>query len=122
MNREALISKWLNNDLNDLELEAFKGLDDYDELVKLSNGLKAFKADDYNTSKELENVLSAIKIQKNVVTKKETLWLKPLMRVAAILAICFSLYYYTTTLDTAITTEFAQKTTLELPYPCSERT
>ena len=37
------------------------------------------------------------------------------MRIAAILAICFSLYYYTTTIDTTITTEFAQKTTIELP-------
>ncbi len=37
------------------------------------------------------------------------------MRVAAILAICFSLYYYTTTLNTTITTEFAQKTTVVLP-------
>ena len=47
--------------------------------------------------------------------KQTTHWIKPLMRVAAILAVCFSLYYYTTTLDTTITTEFAQKTTIELP-------
>ena len=36
MNREELISKWLNNDLNDQELEAFKNLEDYDDLVKLN--------------------------------------------------------------------------------------
>lgn len=111
MEKETLISKWLNNNLNDQELEAFKMLDDYDDLVKLSDSMQAFKADAYDTSSELENVLKTIKTTK----KHSTHWVKPFMRVAAILAICFSLYYYTTTIDTRITTEFAQKTTIELP-------
>ncbi len=111
MNREELISKWLNNDLNDQELEAFKMLEDYDDLVKLHHGVQAFKAEGYNTSAELETVLKTIKTPK----KQSTHWLKPLMRVAAVLAICFSIYYYTTTLDTTVTTQFAQKTLVELP-------
>ncbi|MFG6686394.1 FecR family protein [Mariniflexile sp. HNIBRBA6329] len=116
MNREELISKWLNNDLNDQELEAFKMLEDYDDLVKLSDGVQAFKADDYNTSSELERVLKTITpIAIGVPKKRPSNWIKPLMRVAAILAICFSIYFYTTTIDTKITTEFAQKTIVELP-------
>jgi len=111
MNREALILKWLNNDLNDQELKAFNELEDYDDLVKLNTNLQNFKADTYDTSSELENVLSNIKSK----STPKIYWLKPLMRVAAILAICFSVYYYTTTLDTRITTELAQKTTVELP-------
>jgi ferric-dicitrate binding protein FerR (iron transport regulator) len=111
MNREELISKWLDNNLNDKELEAFKTLEDYDDLTRLNKGIQAFKADRYNTSEALENVLSTIKNSK----KDSTPWFKLLLRVAAILAICFSLYYYTTTLDTTISTEFAQKTTIELP-------
>ncbi|MFD0836816.1 FecR family protein [Mariniflexile aquimaris] len=111
MNREELISKWLNNDLNDREFEAFKKLEDYDDLVKLSDSLQAFKVEDFNTSMELDKVLKTIKSSK----KQSFNWVKPFMRVAAILAICFSLYYYTTTLDTKIATEFAQKTTIELP-------
>ena len=111
MKREELISKWLDNNLNDQELEAFKRLEDYDDLAKLNTNLQAFKADDYNTSFELENVLSSIKSKKQ--TSKN--WFKPFMRVAAILAICFSLFYYATTIDTTITTEYAQKTTIKLP-------
>jgi transmembrane sensor len=111
MNKEILISKWLNNDLNDLELEAFKMLEDYDDLVKLNKGLQAYKANDYDTSSELETVLQTIKNTK----KQSVFWFRPFMRIAAILAICFSLYYYTTTIDTSITTKFAQKTTIELP-------
>ena len=111
MNREILISKWLDNDLNDQELKALKKLEDYDDLMKLNNNLQAFKVEDYNTSAALEDVLSAIKSTK----KQTTHWFKPFMRVAAILAICFSLYYYTTTLDTTMTTSVAQKATIELP-------
>ena len=59
MNREELILKWLDNNLNDQELKAFKNLEDYDDLVKLNNNLQTFKADNYDTSKQLENVLSA---------------------------------------------------------------
>tara|TARA_R110002049_G_scaffold993_11_gene7232 strand:- start:17223 stop:18122 length:900 start_codon:yes stop_codon:yes gene_type:complete len=112
MNREALISKWLDNNLSDQELEAFKMLEDYDDLVKLNTVLQSFKADDYDTSAALENVLSKIKSEK---AQPKTHWFKPLMRVAALLAICFGLYYFTTTLDTKISTEFAKKTTIELP-------
>ncbi len=111
MNREELILKWLNNDLNDQEFEAFKALEDYDDLVKLNTNLQHFKADNYDTSAELENVLSTIKS----TSAPKNNWLKPLMRIAAVLAICFSVYYYTTTLDTTVTTQLAQKTTVELP-------
>ncbi|WP_299555418.1 FecR family protein [Seonamhaeicola sp.] len=111
MERETLILKWLNNDLNDQELQAFKNLEDYDDLVKLNNNIQGFKAPEYDASKELESVLSTIRSNK----KQKTHWIKPLLRVAAILAICFSLYYYTTTIDTTITTDMAQKTTVELP-------
>ncbi|TWO32515.1 DUF4974 domain-containing protein [Seonamhaeicola sediminis] len=111
MDKETLILKWLNNDLNDQELQALKKLEDYDDLVKLDSNLQAFKAPEYKTSKELESVLSTIKSSK----KQKTHWVKPFMRVAAILAICFSLYYYTTTINTTITTDMAQKTTIELP-------
>lgn len=116
MNREELISKWLDNNLNNQELQAFKALEDYDDLVKLHTNLQAFKADEYDTSKELETVLS--KITPIAIGSKKaqpkTYWVKPFMRIAAILAVCFSLYYYTT-LDTTITTALAQKTTIELP-------
>lgn len=111
MNKEELILKWLNNDLNDQEFEAFKALDDYDDLVKLNTNLQHFKADNYNTSGELEKLLSTIRKK----SSPKANWLKPLIRVAAVIAICFSVFYFTTTLDTTITTQMAQKTSVELP-------
>ncbi len=111
MTREELILKWLDNDLSPQEFEAFKALEDYDELIKLSNSLKEFKAPEYNTSEELEMVLSKTRSY----SKTSNNWLKPLLKVAAVLAICFSAYYYTTTLDTIIETLASEKTNIELP-------
>ena len=112
MDRETLILKWLNNDLNDQELKAFKALEDYDDLVLLQDKLQGFKAETYNKAGELEALQKAIRTKKG---GKSNAWINPFLRIAAILAICFGLYYYTTTLDTTVSSAVAQKTSIELP-------
>ncbi|GAA4280881.1 FecR family protein [Gaetbulibacter aestuarii] len=113
MDRETLILKWLNNDLNDQELNAFKALDDYDDLMKLQQNLQGFKAETYNTSEEYDALNKALQNKK--AQRSKSSWVNPFFRVAAILALCFGLYYYTTTLDTTVTTAMAQRTSIELP-------
>lgn len=111
MEKEKLISKWLDHDLNHQDLEAFKKLEDYDDLIKLNKSLQAFKNEDFNTAIEFDKVLTKLKNTK----KRSTHWLKPLMRIAAILAVFLGVYFYTTTIDTTISTQSAQKTVIELP-------
>lgn len=111
MKREDLIKKWLDNNLNSQELEAFKQLEDFAELTRLNSALQQFKSLDFESESELEKLNFVLKNK----TKKQNNWLKPFLRVAAILAICFSSYYYTTTLDANITTEFAEKENVILP-------
>ncbi len=111
MKREDLILKWLDNDLNPEELEAFKQLEDYEDLIKLSNGVMGFKAPEFNTQEELDILLNTIETARPVANK----WLKPMLRIAAVFAISFSVYYYTTTLDTTEKALAAHKTTVELP-------
>ncbi|MBD0832364.1 FecR family protein [Aestuariibaculum sediminum] len=111
MKRDELILKWLNNELNKQELEAFKQLEEYNDLIQLDRSLQAFKTEDFNTDSELNKVLTTIKSFKKSGKSRISVF----MRVAAVLAISFSLYYYTTTLDTTYTTDFAEKTLIELP-------
>ncbi len=111
MKREDLIKKWLDNELDAQELEAFKQLEDYEDLVKLSNSVMQFRAPEYDASQELHSALSHIKSTK----QRSRNWLKPVMRIAAVLALSFSIYYYSTTIDTNISTLAAQKTTIALP-------
>ena len=112
MNRERLIEKWLDNNLSEEEFKAFKSLEDYNALMKLSEGLSQFKAPEYNTSEELETILP--KLEDKQAPKKVS-FLKPLMRIAAALVVGFGLFYYSLTLDTKITTDVAQHTTFTLP-------
>lgn len=111
MNKEELIKKWLDNELNVQELEAFKQLEDYDDLTKLSHAIKRFKPEDLNTESELKQLNFALKSR----TKTQNTWLKPLLRVAAVLAICFGFYFYSSTLDTNVSTLIAQKESINLP-------
>ncbi|WP_456438021.1 FecR family protein [Psychroserpens sp.] len=111
MNKEELIQKWLDHDLNAQEFEAFKQLEDFEALTKLDTNLKYFKAPEYNTSENLEQVMSTIKIS----NQNNTNWLSAAIKIAAVFVICFGVYFYTTTLDTTINTIVSQKQSVELP-------
>ncbi len=111
MRNEDLIKKWLDNDLNSNELEAFKKLEEHDSLVKLSDSVKFFKADEYNSNQELNAVLQKIKSNKS----SQYNWVKPLMRIAAILVISVGVYYFATNTETTINTVVAEKTSVDLP-------
>ena len=111
MTREELIRKWLDNNLNTEEQKAFEQLEDYNELIRMNTALKTFKAPVFS----VDNGYEDLKPKLSTNTKKPTNWLKSILKVAAVLAICFSVYYYTTTLDTEVYTEIAQHTTVTLP-------
>ncbi|MBT8273266.1 MAG: FecR domain-containing protein [Bacteroidia bacterium] len=112
MKHEELIKKWLDNDLSPEESKAFEALDDYQELIKLSDNVKRFEAPEFNKEVALNAVLQ--KIHSPEITRK-TRWTTHVMRIAAVLAISLSVYYFSTTLNTNISTLAAQKTTIELP-------
>ncbi len=111
MNREELIKKWLDNNLNTEEQIAFEQLADYKDLIRMNTALKDFKAPDFS----IENNYETLKPQLKSEASKTNHWLKPLMRIAAILALGLSVYYYTTTLDSEFITNIAQQTTVDLP-------
>ncbi|MDG5493109.1 FecR family protein [Psychroserpens sp. SPM9] len=111
MNRDVLIQKWLDHDLNPQELEAFKQLEDYHDLITLDTHLKGFKAETVNTEAALESVWSSVS---NTPQKSHKL-LPTLSKIAAVLVICFGLYYYTTTLDQTVQTLASQHKSMVLP-------
>jgi len=111
MEKEYLIKKWLDNSLTPKELEAFKALEDYEALTKLSNYSIGFKATEFNEDEALKMVLHKIETKK----QSNTNWLQPILKIAAILFLCFGAYYYTTTLDTTFTTDFSEKIAIDLP-------
>ena len=111
MKREELIKKWLDNNLTTEEQKAFKQLEDYNQLIKMDTALRDFKAPYFSIDQSYETLKPNLKSK----STKTNQWLKPLLRIAAILAIGFSVYYYTTNLDTEVGTLIAEQTSIKLP-------
>jgi ferric-dicitrate binding protein FerR (iron transport regulator) len=111
MNREELIKKWLDNNLTTKEQNAFEQLEDYKELIQMDTALKSFRAPEFSVDDNYESLKPKLRPH----TKKSNQWYKPLLKVAAILAICFSVYFYSTTTNTEVSTPIAQSTLVELP-------
>lgn len=111
MTREELIKKWLDNNLSAEEQNDFEQLGDYNELIQMNSALKDFKAPTFSVDKTYQILKPKLKSD----TLKTNQWHKPLLKIAAVVAIMLSAYYYTTTLDTEIGTNIAQQTIIELP-------
>lgn len=109
MKREELIKKWLDNNLNTEEQKAFEQLEDYNDLIRMDSALNNFKAPEFSKDNNYKDLKTKIDNNKSID------WYKPLLKIAAILTICFSVYFYTTTLDTKINTDIAEKTQIVLP-------
>lgn len=111
MGKEDLIMKWLDNNLNDEELKEFKSLEDYDHLIKISDGLKQFNAPEINEDKILNTIISQNKKIKKPIVKLITAF----SAIAAVFLICFGAYYFILNQTTTISTELAHKTIHNLP-------
>jgi len=112
MEKEYLLKKWLDNDLNSEELIAFKALGDYDWLIKTSNHLSNIAIPSINTETELESLKKAIHLKKEKQSKN---WLNPLLKIAAVFLICFGVYQFTSNPVSEFTTLASQKEEIKLP-------
>ncbi len=111
MERDTLILKWLDNDLTDAEIEAFKKFEDYQSLMMLNSHLQNFKAKDIDADEALQSVLKTIETRKKA--KKKLLPL--LLRMAAVIVIGLGIFYFVTLRDTQVSTLIAEKQTIVLP-------
>ena len=113
MKKEDLILKWLDNNLNTEELEAFKKLEDYADLVKLSQAMTRFKTEEYDSEAAWADLQSQLETKQKAKQKKN--WLKPVLRLAAVLVIGLGTLYFSITQDTNFETLAAQKDSITLP-------
>ena len=111
MEKEELIKKWLDNNLNEEELNAFKSLDDYDHLIKISDNLKKLKAPKVNEDDILQTIISEKRPKTRPVIKMITAF----STIAAVFLICFGVYYFIANQNTTVSAELAHKTIHNLP-------
>ncbi|MDY7394878.1 FecR family protein [Aureibaculum sp. 2210JD6-5] len=116
MKKELLIQKWLDGELNDAELTAFKALPEYASYTKLSEKAKLFEDTSYDVELEYSKINAIIKERRQETPVKTLNWIKPLMRVAAIFIVGLAIYYAPLYGDTTtVKTLASNQTTVQLP-------
>jgi len=114
MNKDILIKKWLNDELNDTEKVAFEKLDDAQINLAILENAKYFKAsnflevDDFNTFKQ--------HYYSQKQPAKKLFELSTFLKIAGVLVIAFGVYFaFFFNNETQIKTLAGEKTTVELP-------
>ena len=112
--QENFLAKWLNNELSEEELQAFKKTPEYDSyrrIVEASGQLEAPQFDMDQAWSDFQG--RSQKPQGQVVVMRPA---QKLMRIAAAIALLFAItYFYINSLDETISTEYAQRETVILP-------
>ena len=112
--QENYLAKWLNNDLSEEELAVFKKSAEYASYEKLMEVSGTLEAPDFDIDKAL-NDLNNNELNKDV--KVITLNpLRKLWRLAAAIAVIFiASYFYISTLDESVSTQYAERSEVRLP-------
>ncbi|MEC7262912.1 MAG: FecR domain-containing protein [Bacteroidota bacterium] len=112
--QENYLAKWLNGELSDTELAAFKASAEYASYQKLKEVTSTLKAPDF----DVDQALAHLKEQR-IGTAPKVITLNPFknfLKVAAVIAILLAgSYFYVNTLNETITTEYAQRSEVTLP-------
>lgn len=114
MENEDLIKKWLKGDLTDDEKQAFEERKDFELNTKIIDEAKRFKASQFSMVDDFEAFKSKYQAEGKKV--KSINWMRPLLKVAAILVVAFGLYFYFSESEqTLFKTMAAEKIDFELP-------
>jgi len=116
MNKEALIKKWLNEELTETELKAFKSMDDYDFQTRILKGAQQFKASEVSEVADLDSFYQRVKSKRE--TKVRALnWYQPMLKIAAVITVVFgvSMFFFLGNEGANISTAIGEKNIIELP-------
>jgi transmembrane sensor len=89
MEKNYILTKWLNDELTEAELAEFKTDPDFEKYEKIKNYSAQLKVADFNEAKVLENILSHDK----AATKVIPLYKNWMFRVAAILILALGIAF-----------------------------
>ncbi|MDR6301308.1 FecR family protein [Mesonia maritima] len=88
MNKEKLIQKWLDNELNEAEFNQLQQLEEFQDYKKIAETAKQFKAPNFDKKESFAAIKSKL-----VQPKTKTSWTKHIARIAAIFVIGFATYF-----------------------------
>jgi ferric-dicitrate binding protein FerR (iron transport regulator) len=110
---DDLLKKWLNDDLTDAEKAAFSRQSDYAINQNIIDNARHFKAANFSKVDSFETFKN---VYQNKPVVKRITWVKPLLRIAAVLLISFGLYFtFFNTNSVKEQTLLSEKATVILP-------
>ena len=92
MDQDYLLNKWLNGELTESELKEFRQREDYDHLMAIMEQAQSFKVSHFSEVDQFEQFKERLQQPKTASSKQN--WIKPLLRVAAVLMVGVGLFYY----------------------------
>ncbi|WP_420320163.1 FecR family protein [Flagellimonas sp.] len=112
--QENYLAKWLSGELSEQELAEFKKSAEYASYQKLKEVSSNLKAPEF----DVDQALTQLK-EERIGNAPKVIALNPFkkfLRVAAVVAVLMAgSYFYVNTLDTSVTTQFAERSEVVLP-------
>ena len=113
MDKDYLIKKWLKGELTEAERQAFEQLPDYEINVKIVEAAKQFKAPEFSQDAVYHNLKARLASQKTPVYQLNSY--RFLYRIAAVLIIALSGYFYIQSQNIEVHTQAGQHLVVNLP-------
>ncbi|MFK7781673.1 FecR family protein [Psychroserpens sp.] len=114
MDREALLKKWLNNELTPAEKREFEQGEDFALNQSIIDTAQQFKASLFSESKSFDSFHQTYKSKTSHA--KQIDWFKPLLRIASVVVIALGVYFtFFNSNIIEIETLASQHSTIELP-------
>lgn len=114
MDKDYLIKKWLADELSPEESKVFEKLDDTPFFKDLVDSASVFKASQFSKVEDYQKLKERLNGSETKV--KRLNWIRPLMRIASVFVLGFTLYYFFINENlTKIDTEVGEKVSIILP-------
>lgn len=112
MDKDYILHKWLNNEASPAEIEQLKTDAKYASFIKIAETSSSFDVAEMDTEANFKAISNELKPVQQLQKPRvfSIVW-----KVAAVFALLLVGYYYTTTLDTTVTTQVAQTKNFLLP-------
>lgn len=112
MRKDYLLAKWLNKDITNKELTELKSSSEYATYIKIAEATSKLKIPSFNIDANFKAISSQIKLKDKVIRLKP---MATFLKIAAVIAVLFTVYLFINSLDTTIETKIAEKQYFLLP-------
>lgn len=112
MRKDYLLAKWLNKNITNEELTELKSSSEYATYIKIAEATSKLKIPSFNIDANFKAISSQIKLKDKVIRLKP---MATFLKIAAVIAVLFTVYLFINSLDTTIETKIAEKQYFLLP-------